>query len=43
MTTLLMIIGGAAGGILGWLFDRAVKRNRAESSIQAEDNRETGT
>ena len=26
MTALFMILGGAAGGVLGWLFDRAAEK-----------------
>jgi hypothetical protein len=35
MTLLYIIIGGAVGGGLGWLFDRATKRN--EPKVVEED------
>jgi hypothetical protein len=40
MTALIMIIGGVAGGVVGWLFDR--KRNKqAEANPQPEEACET--
>jgi len=31
MTFLYVILGGAAGGVLGWLFDKAAARRRPEA------------
>ena len=36
MTILYVIIGGAVGGGLGWLFDRATGRGRAETNDECE-------
>ncbi len=43
MTAALMIIGGAAGGTLGWLFDRKMNKKQAESNPQPSEACETRT
>jgi hypothetical protein len=42
MTLLFLLIGGAAGGGLGWLFDRVTRRGKAETT-ETQDDCETRT
>jgi hypothetical protein len=43
MAIAILIIGGAAGGFLGWLFDRKTGRARMESYSQPDKACETRT
>jgi hypothetical protein len=38
MVILFIILGGAAGGGLGWLFDRVTKRKAGEAAASCETN-----